>query len=141
YTAQALTYVDPEPVVPVSFVIAKEVLQELLSEGENVLAVQVHNESIGSSDLSSNVYLSVGINDDSFTYQTLPGWFTEPFTSSDLPIIFINTNGQTIPDDPKITATMHVIDNGPGNRNHITDPYNNYNGYIGIETRGESSQM
>lgn len=143
YTQSALTYVDPEPLIPVSFTVSKEVLQSLLVEGENILAVQVHNESIGSSDFSSNVYLSVGINDASFTYQPVPGWFIEPFefTSSDLPIIIINTNGQTIPDDPKMTATMSVIDNGPGNRNYLTDPYNNYNGYIGIETRGESSQM
>lgn len=36
---------------------------------------------------------------------------------------------------------MGVIDNGPGNRNNLTDPFNNYNGHIDIETRGESSQM
>ena len=49
-------------------------------------------------------------------------------TSSNLPIIVINTNGQTIKDEPKITATMGVIDNSTGNRNNITDPFNNYNG-------------
>ena len=62
-------------------------------------------------------------------------------TSSNLPIIVINTNGQTIKDEPKITATMGVIDNGAGKRNSITDPFNNYNGKIGIEIRGHSSQM
>jgi spore coat protein CotH len=144
HTQSALAYVDPEPLIPVSFTVSKEVLQSLLVEGENILAVQVHNESIGSSDFSSNVYLSVGINvAPPFTYQSTPDWFIEPFefTSSDLPIIIINTNGQVIPDDPKITATMSIIDNGPGTRNNLTDPYNNYNGFIGIETRGESSQM
>ena len=145
YTQQALGYIDPEPATPVSFIVSKEVLQNLLIQGENVLAVQVHNESINSSDLSSNVYLSVGIPDASFTYQPTPAWFQPPpeaFTSSNLPIIVITTNGgQSIPDDPKIRATMGVIDNGSGNRNHLTDPYNNYNGYIDIETRGESSQM
>ncbi|RJQ60784.1 MAG: T9SS C-terminal target domain-containing protein [Stygiobacter sp.] len=62
-------------------------------------------------------------------------------TSSNLPIIVINTNGQTIKDEPKITATMGVIDNSTGNRNNITDPFNNYNGKIGIEIRGHSSQL
>jgi hypothetical protein len=62
------------------------------------------------------------------------------FTSSNLPIVVINTNGQFIPDEPKITATMGVIDNGPGQRNYMTDPFNNYNGLIGIELRGSSSQ-
>ncbi len=63
------------------------------------------------------------------------------FTSSNLPIIIINTHGQAIPDEPKITADMGVIDNGPGLRNNLTDPYNAYNGKIGIELRGHSSQM
>jgi hypothetical protein len=65
----------------------------------------------------------------------------QTFTSSNLPIIVINTQGQSIPDDPKITATMGIIDNGPGLRNNLTDEYNNYNGKIGIEIRGSSSQM
>lgn len=62
------------------------------------------------------------------------------FTSSNLPIVVINTNGQIIPDDEKITADMGIIYNGPGIRNNITDPYNNYNGKIGIEIRGSTSQ-
>src|SRR5688572_1076543 len=65
----------------------------------------------------------------------------ESFTSSNLPIVVINTNGQTIVDDPKIVADMGIIHNAPGVRNHITDPFNNYNGKIGIEIRGSSSQM
>lgn len=62
-------------------------------------------------------------------------------TSSNLPVIIINTNGQEIPDDPKITADMKIIDNGPGKRNLITDPATQYEGKIGIEIRGQSSQM
>jgi CotH kinase protein len=63
------------------------------------------------------------------------------FTSSNLPIIVINTNGQAIVDDPKITADMGIIYNGPGVRNHIGDTYNNFNGKIGIEFHGSSQQM
>jgi len=66
---------------------------------------------------------------------------SQPLTSSNLPIIIINTNGQTIVDEPKITADMGIIYNGAGARNNITDPYNHYNGKIGIEIRGQSSQM
>src|ERR1700749_2733025 len=65
----------------------------------------------------------------------------QTFTSSNLPIIVINTNGQTIVDDPKITADMGIIYNGAGSRNNMTDPFNHYNGKIGIEVRGQSSQM
>lgn len=36
---------------------------------------------------------------------------------------------------------MGIIDNGPGQRNNVTDPHNNYSGKIGIEIRGSSSQM
>ena len=63
------------------------------------------------------------------------------FTSSNLPIIVIETHGQAIPDEPKITADMGIIDNGPGLRNNLADPFNHYNGKIGIEVRGSSSQM
>lgn len=62
------------------------------------------------------------------------------FTSSNLPIIVINTLGQTIVDEPKITATMGIINNGPGKRNNLTDPFTDYNGWIGIELRGNSTQ-
>lgn len=62
------------------------------------------------------------------------------FTSSNLPIVVINTNGQEIPDDYKITADMGIIYNGEGVRNNLTDPYNNYSGKIGIEIRGSTSQ-
>ncbi len=65
----------------------------------------------------------------------------QTLTSSNLPLIIINTNGQTIPDEPKITADMGIIYNGPGIRNNIGDPFNHYNGKIGIEIRGKSSQM
>lgn len=62
------------------------------------------------------------------------------FTSSNLPIIIINTNGQDIPySNPRIIADMGVIYNGPGKRNNITDSLNNYSGRINIEIRGQSS--
>jgi hypothetical protein len=62
------------------------------------------------------------------------------FTSSDLPIIIIDTYGHEIPDDPKINAGMKIIDNAPGERNSLTDaPV--FDGPIGIEIRGSSSQL
>ncbi|MDP3180385.1 MAG: CotH kinase family protein [Bacteroidota bacterium] len=58
-----------------------------------------------------------------------------------MPLVLINTNGQVIKDDPKITANMGIIWNGPGKRNTLNDPKNNYDGKIAIEWRGSSSQM
>jgi hypothetical protein len=63
------------------------------------------------------------------------------FRHSDLPILSIDTFGDTIPNDPKITAHVGIIANGAGVINELTDPFNAYDGYIGIETRGNSSQM
>lgn len=61
--------------------------------------------------------------------------------SSEIPLVFIQTNGQSIGDEPKISASMHIINNGPGLMNYATDPYNEYDGTIGIEIRGSSSSM
>jgi len=63
------------------------------------------------------------------------------FESSNLPIVIIDTHGQTIPDAYRIKADMKIIYNGPGQRNFVNDPPNNYNGKIAIELRGSSSQM
>ena len=62
-----------------------------------------------------------------------------PLSSSNLPIIVINTNGGTIVDDPKIEANLGIIDNGT-ERNYTTDAFS-FTGKIGIEIRGSSSQM
>lgn len=59
--------------------------------------------------------------------------------STELPIVLINTLGQEIPDEPKITALMEIKYNGPGTITYITDPSNVYSGRIGIERRGASS--
>jgi hypothetical protein len=66
-------------------------------------------------------------------------------SESNLPIIIIATdNSAEIPDEPKIGASMVIISRSDGERNHITDLNNpallNYNGRIGIETRGGSTQ-
>jgi hypothetical protein len=61
--------------------------------------------------------------------------------SSNLPIVIINTNGVEIPNEPKITGYLGIINNGPGNMNNQYDPPNDYDGYIGIEVRGQSTQM
>ena len=66
-------------------------------------------------------------------------------TDSNLPIVVINTDGGvTIPDEPKVLATMKIIWHQDGSRNYLTDVNNpeflNYDGRIGIERRGSSSQ-
>ena len=71
--------------------------------------------------------------------------FAQILTDSNLPIVIIDTDGGvTIPDEPKVLATMKIIWHQDGSRNYMTDVNNpeflNYNGRIGIERRGSSSQ-
>lgn len=71
--------------------------------------------------------------------------FTEPdsviFTSSNLPLIVINTHGHSIHNSYRIVADMGIINNPNGERNYLTDPFTDYNGKISIEIRGSSSTM
>ena len=60
------------------------------------------------------------------------------FTESNLPIIVIQTS-EAINADAKVKGTMKIINNGEGQVNHVTDAPNDYDGYIGIKWRGESS--
>ena len=60
---------------------------------------------------------------------------------SRLPLLVIETGGQTIDDDFKIVAQLKVIDNGPGMLNDRFQQATGYDGKIGIEIRGQSSQM
>jgi hypothetical protein len=128
-----------------------EVDKNLLNQGNNILAIEVHNDNIGSSDMTSIPTLSLGINTTNYNYTPVPDWFDTPVVtqevvleSSNLPIVLINTaGGLGIPNEPKIVAKMTIIDNGSGLRNLVTDASNpaslDYDGNIQIEIRGSSS--
>lgn len=129
-------------IYPSQYVINKSFLQANLNEGANVLCVQVHNESVWSSDMSSRVWLHLGINNSSSDYSPVPTWFVEPvvLSVSNLPIVVINTaDGVSIPNEPKVDAVMGIIHNGDGEENSVSDPFNEFYGNIGIEIRGSSS--
>lgn len=79
------------------------------------------------------------------------GVSSQTFTDSNLPIVIITTDTDpltgsplAILDDPKVLATMKIIKRPDGSRNYLTDEntteYLNYNGRIGIELRGSTSQ-
>jgi len=128
--------------VPDVFILNRNDLEGLLQAGENVFAIEVHNVNSTSSDMSSLFFLSFELNPGVSYYGTTPDWFYIPtgFTTSHLPIVIINTNGQDIQNENKITAYMGIINNGPGETNYLSDPYNHYDGFIGIELRGSSTQ-
>ena len=96
--------------------------------GDNLLAIHAVNAGTSSSDFLINVQLDVSAKKYG------------DFTSSNLPIMFIDTHGQAIVDDPRVVADMKIIYNGKGERNNIDDPPNHYEGKIGIELRGATSR-
>ena len=127
--------------LPETFRIDKQIIKDHLKEGENVLAIQVHNYYLTSSDLSGNFFLSFGINDESSQFGPVPDWFDEVGFSSKLPLIILETTETNeIYDEPKVPAHMGIIDNGPAEMNHVLDGFNAYDGQIAIEIRGSSSQ-
>ena len=115
-------------------------LESVLTNGLNVLAVQVHNVNITSSDLSSIFFLSFSVVEDSSFFGEVPEWFYEPldYTICNLPILTINTFGEEIVDEPRIPAHLGIIDNN--GENSLYDDFNEYDGSITIERRGNSSQ-
>ncbi len=127
--------------IPESYPINAETFDEIFVEGENTLAIQIHNISTSSSDFSSNFFLSLGITDNSMNYGAPPNWFFSPAFQSNLPLLKLNTFGQNIEDDPRIVANLQVIDNGPGALNSSNDFPTDYDGRISIEVRGNSSQL
>ena len=124
------------------FFIADEVLLNFLNQGENVLAIQAHNVSNSSSDLSLIPFLTLGISDDTYYYRSIPDWLHfVPFIDSKLPIFVIETSGESIGNQDKITAHLNVVNNGEGKFNSFFDTGTDYAGNIGIEIRGRSSQL
>jgi len=99
-----------------------------LVAGENLLAIHGLNASTTSSDFLINAKLEADSQ------------YSGDFSSSNLPIIIIDTHGKAIVDDPRIEADMGIIYNADGQRNFVTDPWNHYDGKIGIELRGSTSQ-
>ena len=87
--------------------------------------------------LLSSVMLSMTIGCFANAFHTASQ--AEMFTSN-LPIVIIDTLGRWIPDEPKIPARMRIIYDVSGGRNASNSPHINFEGEIGIEVRGKTSQ-
>ncbi|MDG1439222.1 MAG: CotH kinase family protein [Flavobacteriales bacterium] len=59
--------------------------------------------------------------------------------STNIPLVMIQTNNQTIVDEPKINVDFKIIDNSPNSFNKPNDLGNIYSGTAGIEIRGSYS--
>ncbi len=62
------------------------------------------------------------------------------FAQTTLPALLIDTNGVAVPDEPKINASLYVVDHQDGTVNRPTDTPTQPVVSIGIERRGYSTQ-
>jgi hypothetical protein len=65
----------------------------------------------------------------------------EEWPGSYLPLVVIDTHGETIIDNAKIMVDLAIIYNGMGELNFPDDEPNDYNGKAGIEYRGYTSYL
>ncbi len=98
-----------------------------LQPGENLLTIQAFNDTINSPDFLITAQLVA---------KEYPVFH---FESTNLPLVYIDTHGQEILNNQKITAHMGSIYHGVGNEHRRNEPINDYDGQIGIEIRGMSS--
>jgi hypothetical protein len=125
-------------------------LAQNLVNGDNVMAIQVHNDSIKGSDLFFNSLLidltnvkfrfwdalSIGAYNIRYNYY----YRQVRLDSTKLPIVMLNTDEFGIPaSHATYIANMGIINNNSGKYNKPTDPFTDYNGRISIEIRGNNS--
>ncbi len=116
-----------EGLPPEEFFIDINFFKSIINEGENVLAIQALNAWNNDGNSSIIPFLSVGIKDESFTYQELPEWF------GDKPV-YLHTNF-------KLSGTGESIilcDPDQNITDNIDFPYTKSDHSYGRETDGNT---
>lgn len=98
---------------PGEFYLDFTYIKTLLTEGTNTFAIEVHNVSALSSDLTIKPFFLLGISDASTYYDPPPAWFDPAVLSSNLHTNFkIGTDGENIfltTSDGSYTDSVFVI--------------------------------
>lgn len=81
---------------PDKFTLDIDQIKQIWLQGENVLAVEAHNSSYESSDMSLRVFLSFGILDETNFFESVPEWFTDLADNEIHTNFKISTSGETI---------------------------------------------
>ncbi len=81
---------------PDSFYIDPVFLKQCLVQGTNVLAVEVHNVTTISNDMSAIPFLSFGMRNAGTTFGPLPSWFNVPAKEYFNAKFKLSRNGETI---------------------------------------------
>jgi hypothetical protein len=123
------------------YIVTRAKLRTAMVVGNNVLAVTVHNATANSPDMSSLTWLHFGIANATTYFGPNPTWFVPPISSSNLPLVLIETHGASINDSLRVVCNMGIISNPGAARNYLSDAYNDYDGRIAIEIRGSTSQQ
>lgn len=122
------------------YYIDDTIVSNHLTNGVNILSIEVHNDSVNGGDLSLNYGL---LNLDGFynIYNFVSRYKRSvELDSTELPIIKIETNEFGIPYKRiEVKGKIEIINNGLGKYNKPVDPISGYSGPIEIEQRGESS--
>jgi hypothetical protein len=144
HEGQLVKFANDEIAHPVmGYYIDKAFIDSVFVVGQNVLSIQVHNDSINGSDLSifgglvNRTGIEYNIFDLFARYKK-----SVQLDSSILPIIKIESNEHGIPFKRiEVPATLGVINNGAGKYNKPGDTNYEHFGNIQIEVRGESSAI
>jgi hypothetical protein len=122
------------------YYLDNEVIKKSLRNGTNILAIQVHNDSINGSDMSFNCSL---VDLTGHIYFFTDDYFKQVNLDSTLfPIVNINTDAYGIPNnDSQYIAKMSIINNSNGKYNKLTNIPADYNGRISIKLHGSSSSL
>ena len=81
---------------PDSFNLDMSFIRTILRQGNNVLAVEVHNQSTSSNDLTARPFLSFGLKSPGSTYGSLPSWFRVPPTDYYNADFKLSRTGETV---------------------------------------------
>jgi hypothetical protein len=121
------------------FYIDASVVNSALQEGDNVFAIEIHNDSINGSDLSflCNVY-NLKTNNWYDIYNAAFRYYRQvDFDSSKFPLVMVETDQYGIPAlQQRVIAGIKIIDH-TGNK-RLSDS-STFKSRISIERRGESS--
>jgi hypothetical protein len=123
------------------FIIHPKAVRNFLRNGDNVLAIQIHNYRRPDDDMSAWFNLLFGLKDSTRQFDVAPGWFEKPplhAQTTTLPIIRLEAD-TSLNGEYKIQGEMKVTYHGLGKTHRFDEPPNHYIGRIAIKQRGNST--
>jgi CotH kinase protein len=103
---------------------------------DNLLGATVFMLTIILAACESTKIASTDMND---SFKKNEAIISESTFKTNLPIVIIDTENQTIHNEPKSSAQLSIINSPTGEINQFKDPHYQFDGRIGIEYRGNSS--